>query len=158
MGKYKATSKNSLAGGLLLGAVASSLAVVALSGAGTANAGCVSISGQTFTRGGGGECFTAAMPGDIAVANGAGSYADAGAFIAGGPGNIAIAAGTQPNASGESAIAEAFGAGNFALANGAPGANPGTGTSFPTGPPINFNITANPSTLTEAFVYGVQNK
>jgi hypothetical protein len=119
------TSNNKLAGGLLLGAVASgSLALAALSGAATANAGCVSVSGATFVSGLGlsGLCATSTEPGNIAVANGPDAFAIAGV----GPGNTAIAAGTI-------ALAQAGGAGNFALAHGDPGANPGAVFIVPPG-------------------------
>ena len=153
MGKYKATSKNRLAGGLLLGAVASgALAVAALSGAGTASAGCVSISGQTFTSGGGGSCLTTTEPGNIAVGNGAGSVAEAGG---GGPGNIAVASGTNGGAPTNSAVANAVGGGNFALAHGNPGNN--NGVTF-TVPPVGIFVPASPSRPTVASATGVSNK
>src|SRR5271167_1886601 len=45
MRQHRTISNNKLAGGVLLGAVASGLAAAALGGAGTANATCASISG-----------------------------------------------------------------------------------------------------------------
>ena len=154
MGKHRSSSNNKLAGGLLLGAVASgALAVAALSGAGTAGAGCVSISGQTFVSGGGGTCSTSTDPGNIAVANGAGSGAFAGL---GGPGNIAIAAGTA--ATGPSALSEAVGGGNFALAHGNPGNN--NGAVFGSFPPIpiSFDVFPNANAPVQAIAQGVSNK
>src|SRR5271167_4494655 len=145
MGKYKATSKDRLAGGLLLGAVASSLAVAALSGAGTASAGCVSISGQTFTSGGGGVCSTDPEPGNIAVGNGGDLYAHAGM----GPGNIAISVGTG-------AEVAANGAGNFALANGNRGNNNGFTVFTPGGG--QYVVPANPAFGTFADAIGVSNR
>jgi hypothetical protein len=146
MGKHKSTSDNKLAGGVLLGAVASgSLAVAALSAAATASAGCVSISGQTFVSGGGGLCGTTSEPGNIAVANGT----DAEALADGGPGNTAIAAGTGP-------FSEAIGGGNFALANGNPGPNPGFTVVVPPLPNIVISPSANRQTL--AIASGVLNK
>jgi hypothetical protein len=139
------TSKNKLAGGVLLGAIASgALAVAALSGAATANAGCVSISGQTFFSGGGGTCITSTNLGNIAVANGTGSAATA----AGGPGNTAIAAGTLAGAA-------ATGGGNFALAHGNPGNN--NGGTFTVS---NFTVIvpADPNFPTQAVAEGVLNK
>jgi hypothetical protein len=139
-------SKNKLAGGVLLGAVASgSLVVAALSGAATANAGCVSISGQTFLSGGGGTCFTTSDLGNIAVANGVGSQAG----VVAGPGNTVIAAGTNA-----SSLAE--GAGNFALAHGNPGNN--NGATFPIPPFGGIVILPNPNTRTSAQVSGVLNQ
>jgi hypothetical protein len=136
-------SKNRFAGGLLFGAVASGVAAAALSGAGTANAGCVSISGQNFFSGGGGICETTTELGNIAVANGTGAEAGAGL----GPGNTAIAAGTD-------AFAQAEGAGNFALANGNPGPNPGATFSVP---PVTVIIPA-ATIRTHALARGVLNQ
>ena len=138
-------SKNKVAGGVLLGAIASgSLAVAALSGAATANAGCVSISGQTFVSGGGGACSTTPLLGNIAVANGVGALASAGV----GPGNTAIAAGTAAESS-------AIGAGNFTLAHGNPGLNPGFTVVVPPLPNIVIPATTLP---TSAIALGVLNK
>jgi hypothetical protein len=144
MGKHTSTSNNTLAGGLLLGAVASgSLAVAALSGAATASAGCVSISGQTFVSGGGGFCETSSDLGTIAVANGAGAVAEGA-----GPGNTAIAAGTDP-------IALAEGGGDFALAHGNPGPNNGFTVVVPPLP----NVVIPAATIpTVASASGVLNK
>ena len=152
MGKHKTTSNNKLAGGLLLGAVASgSLALAALSGAGTANAGCVSISGQTFVSGGGGACGSDNLPGDIAVANGAGAVAGAGFFGSSGN-NISISAGNG-------ALSEAVsGSGNFALAHGNPGNNNGAGFgSFPP-IPISFDIIPSTNQPAQAIAQGVSNR
>ena len=154
MGKYKSISNNKLAGGLLLGAVASgSLALAALSGAGTANAGCVSISGTTFASGGGGVCVTSALPGNLAVANGAGTFAEA----VNGPGNLAVAAGTTTSSLLTSAAAIANGGGNFALAHGNPGNN--NGATFKV-PPLTglFDIPASTTQATDAEATGVLNR
>jgi hypothetical protein len=143
MGRH--ISKYKLAGGLLLGAIASgSLAVAALSGAATANAGCVSISGQTFASGGGGLCITTPELGNIAVANGTGSVSEA----AGGPGNLAVVGNTD-------AVAEALGGGNFALANGNIGPNPGA--TFVVGPPVGTIAIPAGNHRTFAAAAGVQN-
>ena len=119
--------------------------MAALSGAGTANAGCVSISGQTFSSGGGGICSSSAQLGNIAVANGTNSAAAAGP----GPGNTAVAAGN-------SALAEALGGGNFALAHGNVGNNNGFTVVVPPLPPL--VIPANANTFTSAIASGVLNK
>ena len=152
MGKHKSTSNNKLAGGLLLGAVASgSLAVAALSGAGTASAGCVSISGTTFSSGGGGLCATSSEVGNLAVANG---NTHRGSRF-GGPGNIAIAASQGSGA----ALATAEGGGNFALANGISGNNNGAVFgAFPPVPAGSIDIPANANTPTTAVALGVLNK
>jgi hypothetical protein len=141
MGRH--ISKNKLAGGVLLGAIASgALAVAAVSGAATANAGCVSINGQTtFFSGGGGDCSTNA-PFSIAVANGTGTGAGTD-----GPGNIAIAAGTGT-------LSQAGGIGNFALANGNIGPNPGAPFAVP---PFSYALPPNPNQQTFAQAFGVQN-
>jgi hypothetical protein len=138
------TSKNKLAGGVLLGAIASgALAVAALSGAATASAGCVSISGQTFFSGGGGDCETSTDLGNIAIANGTGAKANS----KGGPGNTAIAAGTG-------ARSGAVGGGNFALANGNPGPNNGFLIPVPSG---DIGIPPNPNESTFANAEGFNN-
>jgi hypothetical protein len=145
MGKHTSTSNRKLAGGVLLGAVASgSLAVAALSGAATANAGCVSISGQTFTSGGGGGCATSPELGNIAVANGPSALA----FAIGGPGNTAVTAGTG-------AFSEADGGGNFVLAHGNPGNNNGFTVVVP--PLPTFTVGGSPNQPTIADARGVRN-
>ena len=87
MGKRTATSTEKIAGGVLLGAVASALAAGALVAAGSANATCASISGI----GNGGGCTSTF--GSAAVALGANATA-----TADGPMNLAVAVGNPgPN-------------------------------------------------------------
>src|ERR1700730_687108 len=83
MGKHTASKKDKLAGGVLLGALASgALAVASLSGAGAANATCASISGI----GNGGGCTS--TPGSAAIGLGPNATA-----TTNGPFNTALAVG-----------------------------------------------------------------
>jgi hypothetical protein len=105
MAKHRAPSKDRLAGGLLLGAVASGLAAAALGGAGAANATCASISGV----GAGAGCTS--TPTSFAIGLGPGTEVNAQGLF-----NGAIAVGTETEAS-------ATGVGNLAVAVGNPGVN-----------------------------------
>jgi hypothetical protein len=90
MGRHWTTSNDKLAGGVLLGTVASGLASAALSGAATATATCASIDGMNNGNGctstatsvaigiGNGATATSSGMFDTAVADGTNSFAQAG--------------------------------------------------------------------------------
>ncbi len=98
MGKHGASSTQKIAGGVLLGAVASALAAATLGGAGTANATCASINGI----GNGGGCES--TPGSAVIALGPNAKA-----TAKGLGNTAIVIGADSTANaGKSATTDFF--------------------------------------------------
>ena len=90
MGKRRNVSIEKLAGGVLLGAVASGLAVTALSGTGTANATCASIS-RNGNGSSGSACFS--TPTNFAVGLGPNTLATANGLF-----TDAIAIGTNVHA------------------------------------------------------------
>jgi hypothetical protein len=130
--KHRSSSKSpeKLAGGVLLGAVASGLATAALSSAGTANANCASISGVGNGPGqGGGSCTSA--PGSFAIGIGPNTTANAtgifdGAFAYGLDNGATDATEADANggvlsfafASGKNVKAVTFGSAELAVAQG----------------------------------------
>jgi hypothetical protein len=114
VGKHRARTKSqeTLAGGVLLGAVASGLAAAALSGAGTATANCASISGIGNGPGaGGGSCSSG--PGSFAVGIGPNTTASANGVF-----NGAVAYGLDNGATDNTKATADTGVFNFALASG----------------------------------------
>jgi hypothetical protein len=113
VGKHRARTKSqeTLAGGVLLGAVASGLAAAALSGAGTSSANCASISGISTGSSGGGSCSSG--PGSFAIGIGPNTTANANGVF-----NGAVAYGLDNGAT-DSTVANANGSAfDFALASG----------------------------------------
>jgi hypothetical protein len=114
VGRHRARTKSqeTLAGGVLLGAVASGLAAAALSGAGTASGNCASISGIGNGPGaGGGSCTSS--PGSFAIGLGPNTTANANGVF-----NGAVAYGLD-NGVTDSTVANANGSAfDFALASG----------------------------------------
>ena len=106
----QATTRDKLAGGLLLGAVASGLAAAALSGTGTAMASCASISGISTGSSGGSVCTS--TPTSFAIGVGDKTTAAATGLF-----NGAIAIGTN-NGPTNATAAVATGALSLAYANG----------------------------------------
>lgn len=109
MTQRRPLTQRKLAGGVLLGAVTSALTAAALSGAGQANATCVSISGTTN----GGGCSSTA--GSVAIGLGRGATAKAD-----GLGNLAVAVGNpgfnnvySPLAGGADMPTQAYAQGTF---------------------------------------------
>jgi hypothetical protein len=103
-------STNKLAGGVLLGAVASGLAAAALSGAGTANATCASISGIGNSTTPGNTCTSTA--GSFAVGLGSGVQARSNGLF---DGAVAVGPNNGPN---DFTAAQSTGNLNFAYAQG----------------------------------------
>jgi len=106
MSKHNAISNDKLVGGVLLGAVASGLALTALSGAGTAGATCASISGV----GNGGGCIS--TPTSFAIGLGPNTTATADGLFTG-----AIANGIT-NGVTDTTVASSKGALSLAYAGG----------------------------------------
>jgi hypothetical protein len=116
MARHRASSKDSVAGGLLLGVVASgTLAAATLNGAGSANATCASIGGVSSGTG----CTSTAT--SFAVGLGSGTTASATGLFSGAIANGVTNTGTQvtdAEASGPFDFAYAGGPNTFASARG----------------------------------------
>ena len=136
MSERRTGSREKLAGGVLLSALASGLAATALGGAGTANASCASVGGVSVGRPG--DCTS--TPTSFSVGIGKNATASAQGRL-----NGAVAVGKNATASSKGAFnlagafgrntkAEAAGTGNLAVAQGE-GGEPQSTTS-PYGNPI----------------------
>jgi hypothetical protein len=128
-------SREKLAGGVLLSALASGLAATALGGAGTANASCASVSGISVGRAG--DCTS--TPTSFSVAIGKNATASAQGTMTG---TIAVGENATASSKGAFSLAGAFGkntrsqtvgTGNLAVAQGE-GAEPDT--DFSSGNPV----------------------
>ena len=143
MGKHTSISNNKLAGGLLLGAVASSLAAAALGGAGTAGATCASIGGVSSGTG----CTSTAT--SFAVGIGPNTTATASGLFDGAVANGVTNTGSQFTA------AIATGNFNFAYAGGpnvfaAAGAPPSPFLPGPGGGTLNVAIAQGSNVIADA--------
>jgi hypothetical protein len=162
MGQHRAISKEKLAGGVLLGAVVSGLAAVAVSAAGSANATCASISGignsancqsslGAFAVGLGSNTFASSnglFSG--AVANGL-TNTGAQFTVASSTGNLDFAYAEGPNtiarSTGNLALAVAIGSGVSAFAGNTPSDLGNLAVNFaaddPNGNPLNNQVFTN---------------